>query len=132
MTEQKEKKPSRYRNRILIMTIQFAAVGIFAVNGASAGVVDDIPNGVSDALGVSTQIAGLILSCGVLVSLALVISMSGKKPNMIASAAVMLAAIGTLTAIGWLYSWLIIVMIVVLALMFGGVMKDWVSEKSGG
>lgn len=132
MKATEEEKLSRYKRYVLIMAIQFAAVGIFAVGWASAGVVDDIPNGVSDALGVSTQIAGLILSCGVLVSLALVISMSGKKPNMIATAAVMLAAIGTLTAIGWLYSWLIIVLIVVIALMFGGVMRDWVSEKSGG
>ena len=130
MTEQKEKQVSRYR--IPVMVGFFSLGALMFIGMASAGPVDDIPNGVSDALGVSTQIAGLILSCGVLVSLALVISMSGKNTNMIATAAVMLAAIGTLTAIGWLYSWLIIVLIVVLALMFGGVMRDWASEKAGG
>ena len=129
MSEQKEKKPSRYRNWILIMAIQFAAVGVFATGGATAGIVQDIPSAVSETLGVSIGVAGLILSCGILLSVALLVSMSGKKPNMLATSAVMLATVGALTAISWLYSYLLVMLAIVIALMFAGTLRDW-SESS--
>jgi len=129
MTEEKEKKPNRYRNWILIMAIQFAAVSIFAIGGATAGIVQDIPSAVSETLGVSIGVAGLILSCGVLLSVALLVSMSGKRPNMLATTAVMLATVGALTAISWLYSYLLVMLAIVVALMFAGTLRDW-SESS--
>lgn len=107
------------------MVAFFAISSLLFIGDAKAGFVDDIPNGVAEALGVSVQVAGLILSCGILLSLALLVSMSGKKSNMLAISAVMLGAVGTLTAIGWLYSWLIVMLAILIALMFGGALRDW-------
>jgi hypothetical protein len=129
MKATEEKKMNRYRNWFAIMAVQFVAVGIFAIGGARAGIIQDIPSAVSETLGVSIQVAGLILSCGILLCVALLISMSGKNPNMIATSAVMLATVGTLTAISWLYSWLIVMLAIVIALMFAGTLRDW-SESS--
>jgi hypothetical protein len=102
---------------------------MFLMGNGRAGIVQDIPSAVSSTLGVSVGVAGLILSCGILLCLALLVSMSGRRSNMLATTAIMLAGVGTLTAIGWLYSWLIVMLAIIVALMFAGTLRDW-SESS--
>jgi hypothetical protein len=111
------------------MSLIGGVTSIFAIQGASASIVQDIPASVSESLGISVGVAGLILSCGILLSIALIISMAGRNSNMIATSAVMIGTVGALTAIGWLYSWVIIMLVIIIALMFGGAMRDW-SESS--
>jgi len=123
---------SRYRNWILIMAIQFAAVGIFAINGARASVISDIPNSLNDALldGTSLYAAKAILTGAIMVSAGLIIAMLRMPPAAIFI--VLLSVLGALTAIGWAdLTFLILAALIVMA-MFGKTMTEWMQGKTSG
>jgi hypothetical protein len=124
MTEEKEKQVSRYRRWVLIMAIQFAAVCIFAIQGATAGPIEDIPSGMAAALGTNVDVAKLILSCGILMSAGIAMAVVGKGQNMMGTMVILLSIEGALTAIGWLLPWLLLLTAVLIAAMFAGKMKE--------
>jgi len=122
--KEEKRKLSRYRNWVVIMAVQFAAVGIFAINGASAGPLTDIPTTMGTSLGISADLAKMILSVAILMSAGLVMAMVGKSTNMMATLVVLLSVEGLLTAIGWLTPWLLLLSAVLIAALFAGKMKE--------
>lgn len=107
---------------LVSLTALCAFVGMAAT--ASAGVIDDIPAGLADSLGITVLAAEFLLSSGVLLAVGLALAML-KGSNMALTVIVMLAFLGMLTAIGWLEAWLIVMVALVIALMFGAKLRDW-------
>ena len=132
MTATEEKRVSRYRNWILIMVIQFAAVGIFAVNGARASVISDIPVQLNDALldGTSLYAAKAILTAAIMVSAGLVLAMLKMPPTGLFI--VLLAVLGALTAIDWADITFLILAALIVVAMFGKTMTEWMQGKASG
>ena len=107
--------------------VSLIAIGMMLFIGtaqASAGAVEDIPNALADAIGVSVSAAELILSTALMLSAGLTLSVM-RKGNMATTAIVMLAMLGMLTAIGWLDGWLLVMVALILALIFGSRLRDW-------
>jgi len=77
----------------------------------------DIPNQVGAALGITAENAALLLSCCILISIAMVLAMAGKKVNILTTAIPMIATMGFLVAIAWLPYWILLV----LALLVAGI-----------
>lgn len=100
---------------------------MFAIGGARAAPYQDIPNGINEALfgGSNLYAAKMILSGGILLSIGLVMSMAGKKVNLMATAIVMLAMGGILVSIGWLDFWVMIVAGMLVVVMFGKAIASW-------
>jgi hypothetical protein len=132
MTGSEEKRVSRYRNWILITVIQFAAVGIFAVNGARASVISDIPVQLNDALldGTSLYAAKAILTAAIMVSAGLVLAMLKMPPTGLFI--VLLAVLGALTAIDWADITFLILAALIVVAMFGKTMTEWMQGKASG
>ena len=132
MTATEEKRVSRYRNWILITVIQFAAVGIFAVNGARASVISDIPVQLNDALldGTSLYAAKAILTAAIMVSAGLVLAMLKMPPTGLFI--VLLAVLGALTAIDWADITFLILAALIVVAMFGKTMTEWMQGKASG
>jgi len=122
MTEQKEKKPSRYR--IPIMVAFFSLGSLLFIGMASAGPIQDIPYSMAEALGTSPGIAGMILSSAILVSVGLAMAMVGKRANTMATIIIIISTEGVLTGIGWLDPWLLLLTGVLVAATFAGKIKD--------
>jgi hypothetical protein len=131
MTVTEEKRPSRYNRWILVMAIQLAAVGIFAIGGASASAVDDIPASMSTALGVSVYAAKLILSGAVLMSAGLALTVTGSKISSLTTMIVLIVVGCVLVAIGWLDYWIMLLVAVFAAGMFAKMMRDTMSGTGG-
>ena len=132
MTEQKEKRVNRSNRWIVIMAIQFAAVGIFAVNGARASVISDIPIQLNNALldGTSLYAAKAILTAAIMVSAGLVLAMLKMPPTGLFI--VLLSVLGALTAISWADITFLILAALVIVAMFGKTMIEWIVGGSAG
>lgn len=113
-----------YRDRAIGVLF---GLGLFVFVGsmvASAGIINDAPESLADSLGVTTIAAEYILSAAVLLSVGLALALF-KGSNMAATVIVLLAFIGMLTAIGWLDAWLLIMVALIIALMFGSQLREW-------
>lgn len=120
-----------YRDRIShVCMIGLGLLLFIGTASVSAGMIDEIPQSLADSLGISTIAAEYILSACVLLSAGLALSMF-KGSNMAATAIILLAMIGMLTAIGWLDAWLLITAVIVIALFFGEQLRSIVSSKGG-
>lgn len=93
-----------------------------------AGVLSEIPAQLGVALGISTENAGLLLSCFILIAIGLVLAMAGKKMNILTVAVPMIATMGFLVAIAWLPYWVLFV----LALLVAGIVGMKFKEVVGG
>ena len=113
----------------LLMLLSLGAF-MFAVGGARAFTIQELPEELGSALGVSATMAGIILSCSILLSAAIALNVSGKN-NIILTIGVLLGLVGMLTALNWLDPWLLILLGMVIALMVGGKMRDWAASRSG-
>ena len=114
-------------SRVRYQYVGLIAIGTLLFIGtaqASAGAVEDIPNALADAIGVSVSAAELILSTALMLSAGLTLSVM-RRGNMATTSIVMLAMLGMLTAIGWLDGWLLVMVALILALIFGARLRDW-------
>ena len=105
---------------------------MFAVGGARAAPFQEIPEQVNTALfgGSNLYAAKMILAGGILASIGLAMSMT--KINFMATVIVMLTTAAILTAIGWLDFWIIIMVALLIAAIFGKTMIGWASgDKTG-
>jgi len=105
----------------------------YLVGGASASPYQDIPEGVNDALfdGANLFAAKMILAGAILTSIGLGLSVG--KVNLMATVIVMLVIASILVAIGWLDFWIIIMVALLVAVMFGKAMIVWASgDQTGG
>jgi nitrate/nitrite transporter NarK len=102
----------------LMGLVSILAVGTMAAS--ASGPFTDVPTQIGEALGISTENAGYLLSCAILSSLALSIAMiGGRKLSIIVVAVPMIAVMGFLVAVTWLPIWVLILLAVLVAYMFG-------------
>lgn len=106
-------------------------MGLIAVFGLSLAAfsaqamdISEIPSSLADGLNISETAAEMVLTAMVLLSCGLALSMLPGS-NMALVSIVELGALGMLTAIGWVDGWLIVMVALVLALIFGSKLRDW-------
>lgn len=71
-----------------------------------------------DKLGITSANAGALLSCVVLVGIAIAVGMLSRRPNILLTAAPMLAATCALVGIAWLPIWVLFIIALLIALLF--------------
>lgn len=81
--------------------------------------VSDLPEAVGDVLGVSTDTGGLLLSCVVLMGVALALTVTKRQMDLLPMLVLLLAFAGLLTAIGWLSQWFLVLTAILIASLFG-------------
>ena len=92
-----------------------------------SGTLTDIQNGVANSLGISSEMAGLILSCLILFGAGMVLALMMKKnTNPLLPVIVIVSIMGVLSGIGWMPVWVFIVALIVIAALFGGKVKKWI------
>jgi len=122
MTEEKKIEGSRYRIPILVA---FFSLSSFMFLGmASASPIQDLPTSMATSLGTTPDIARLILSSAILLSVGLAMAMIGKRANMMATIIILISTEGVLTGIGWLTPWLLLFTGILVAAMFAGKIKE--------
>ncbi len=91
--------------------------------------ITDLPTQVGTALGITSSNAGLLLSCGVLVSIGMLCILMGRKMNVIATMIPMMSSMCFLVAIGWLPYWILLVIAVIVAVSFAGPFRTILTGK---
>jgi len=89
----------------------------------------DLPAQVGSALGISIGSAGLLLSCGVLVSIGMLCVLMGRKMNVLATAIPMVSSMAFLVAVGWLPYWILLVIGVIISISFAGPFRTILTGK---
>jgi len=91
----------------------------------TSGPFQTIPVQLGAALGITSENAALLLSCCVLVSIALALAMiGGRKLDPLVIAVPMMGAMAFLVAIAWLPFWILFVIAILMAVMFAGTLAD--------
>lgn len=88
----------------------------------------DVPLKVSEALGIPLFASQILCSAILFIIVVLPVAFLSKKgwtPPLIVSFLVL----GTSVAIGWLPYWFLLVVAMIVALMFAGTMRDWITGK---
>ena len=109
---------------MLLATFAFAFLMLGTMT-VSAGGVSDIPATFASALGITVDVAMVIISAMILVSVGLTMAVLNVNP--IGITIVMVSLIGVLTLVGWFPVWLMIIVIIVTAAMFGRMMSGWIT-----
>jgi len=113
---------------ILIIGILASLPLAYAADEDSQVNLLDVPLRVSEALGIPLFASQIICSCVVFVMLVLPVAFLSKKsyvPPLITSFLVL----GSTVAIGWLPYWFLLIICLIVALMFAGNMRDWITGK---
>ena len=115
------------------MILVFATLVSMTASSAQAGFIDDVPDGLAEALEVSRTTSELILSCAILLSVGLVLAVSSNRdtsPMLIII--ILIGFVGMLTAIQWLDPWYLVMICMIIALGYAGVLREWAESKKGG
>ena len=115
------------------MVLVFATLVSMTASSAQAGFIDDVPDGLAEALEVSRTTSELILSCAILLSVGLVLAVSSNRdtsPMLIII--ILIGFVGMLTAIQWLDPWYLVMICMIIALSYAGVFREWAESKKGG
>jgi len=120
------------QSRVLVSVV-FGLMVLLGIGTLSAQAIDinDIPTSFADAVGISQTAAELVISAMILLSIGIALSMF-KGSNMALTVIIMIAMVGMLTAIGWLDAWLLVMIVLVIALMFGQKLRDWGTTRMSG
>lgn len=109
------------------LVVMFVFVGVAANASAS---LDDFPETVANALGISEAAGKMLVGVMIMVSVGLCLALADA--NVIVDAIVLIAVLGLLVLIGWFYEWLLLVIVILIIAMFArDPMAEWFS-KSGG
>lgn len=109
------------------LVAMLAFVGVAA--NASAG-IDTLPETVAAALGISEDAGKMMVGVMIMVSVGLCLALADA--NVIVDAIVLIAVLGLLVLIGWLYAWLLVVVIILIIAMFArDPMAEWFSRSAG-
>lgn len=121
----------RMTARVSVSLIALAAMLAFVGTAANASAgIDSLPERIASALEISEDSAKMLLGVAILVSAGLCMAVANAP--LIATAAVMIAVLGFLVLIGWMYEWLLLVIVIMVIAMFArDPMAEWFS-KSGG
>ncbi len=103
---QTETKPTRrIPASALVIFGLMALLGLGTMTVAASG-VGDVPGQLGTALGIDSGTAGILLAGATVISISLM--MAAARQPMIPTAITLLAAIGMVTALGWVQPWLLI------------------------
>ena len=109
----------------------FALIALVAMTySVSASPLQDIPEGLADALDMgSTYVAEAILSTMVLVSVSICLAMLkfDIRPTII----ILIVVMGALTAMGWLDTWVLVLVGVLTATIFASMLVSGASQIEG-
>jgi len=83
----------------------------------------DIPSLLGDTLGVSDELAGLIISVAIIISVALILAV--LKFNLLGTVSALLCVMVLLVAMTWLPYWVLLFVCLLIAAMFGKSISDW-------
>jgi len=115
------------------MVLVFATLVSMTASSAQAGFIDDVPDGLAEALEVSRTTSELILSCAILLSVGLVLGVtSNKDTSPMLIIIILIGFVGLLTAIQWLDPWFLVMICMIIALSYAGLLRDWAESKKGG
>ena len=113
---------------LLALVAMLAFVGVAA--NASAG-MDALPERIASALDISEDSAKMLIGVAILVSAGMCMAIADAP--IIATAAVMIAVLGFLVLIDWMYEWLLIVIVVLIIAMFArDPMSQWFTRSGSG
>lgn len=99
------------------LTVSFAFAGLMAASGmAAASPLQDIPEGFANWLETDAYVAEAILSTLVLVSVALALAVLKMSPQGVIIT--LIVVLGMLTAVGWMDTWVIVLVGVLVAALF--------------
>lgn len=91
---------------------------VFISAQISAGPIEDIPDEFAEALGYEdTYVAEMLLSMFILASLGLALAVARAPPSIII--VLLIVAIGTLTVMGWLDTWVLVLVALLTVALFG-------------
>jgi len=121
------KKKILLTNFILFWLIYFALLLIYPVHATEEVDLTDFPKQLSKRLNIPLFAAQLLTS-GLFLALFLFPTLLLTK-NVLAHLMIGLIIMGFCVAMGWLHYWFILVTMVVVALMFSGKVRDWISGK---
>lgn len=121
----------RAMGTLVIFSLMFIGGILVVASSTLAWSLSDIPEQVNSALfaGGNLFAAKMLLSASVLASIALAMA-AGKQP-MLPMMVVLVATMGALIAIGWLDVWLMVMVGLLIAGMFGKRMADIYSGAGG-
>lgn len=114
-----------------IVTITLIFVLISTVYAADDDTVelDELDDYLSEKLGISlfpAQLLTTAIMLGLFVFPTLLLT-KGHNEQMIAALGMTLVVLGFCIVIGWLDYWFLIIVVMIVALMFSGKMRDWVT-----
>jgi hypothetical protein len=119
------------KNRIAWMVLAFGwfAISGFALIGARASIITDIPDALNEALfdGGSLFAAQTVLTAAIMCSAGLGLAVARMPPA--GMFVVLFCVLGCLTAIGWADVSLMIVAIFIAVGMFGKTMYEWIGGR---
>jgi len=111
----------------LALIALLAIVGVAA--NASAG-LDTLPENVASALGITEDMAKMLLGTAILMSAGL--CMAVADANIITIGVVMIAVLGILVLFDWVYEWVLIVVVIFIIAMFArDPMSSWFNRSAG-
>lgn len=106
---------------------------MFAIGGARASIISDIPVQMNNALfdGGNLYAAKILLTAAVMMSAGLVLAITKFPPA--GMFMVLICVLGALTAIGWADVSIMILAILITIAMFGSTVVQWITgSKAGG
>jgi len=121
-------------HRSLLLSLLFLCLmsfvsSVYADDEADNVNIMDLPSKLSDAIGVPVFASQLLISSIFLFAFLLPCSIWGGE-NPLPTIIIGFCIMGFLIAVSWMPYWFLFVIALIIALMFGGRMKDWVT--SGG
>ena len=111
-----------------IVMILISAPHVYAQNEEEGEVnLLELPNRLSEMLGIPLS-AGKLLACTIFTAMFLLPIAIFSKGNMLLSAIVGLVLLGFFITIGWLDFWFILVICLLIAGLWSGKIKEWVTR----
>lgn len=108
---------NRWPGLALVALVAFVA----SASTAAALPFNEVPEAMGSALGVSTDIASLMLACGILFAVLMPMAMVKMKPLPIAATTTLVLAL--MVGVGWLPVWVLLVVVMMAAATFASFVK---------
>lgn len=107
----------------MALVVLMALFGVvFTAGTASASIFEDLADNLALKLDTSSGVAGAILGTGVLIAIGFALAMLDL--DMLGISIVLLAVVGVLILIGWMYAWLLILAGLLVAYMIADKVRN--------
>lgn len=108
---------------VLILTV---IPHVYAVSDEDQVNLLDLPKKLAEALGIP-EFAGKILACTLILFIVLLPIAIYGKGNILLTLFIGFLALGFFVAVGWLDFWFILIITLMVAVMFSGKIKEWIT-----